>query len=116
MGMTTLLDKTDLDPEQREYVRTARASGDALMTVINDILDFSKIEAGRLEVDAHDFDLPQAIDATCDVVATVAHQKGLQLHAYVDADVPQPGQRRPWTAGADPDEPADQRDQVHRRR
>ena len=88
IGMTTLLDQTELDPEQREYVRTARASGDALMNVINDILDFSKIEAGRLEIDPHDFDLPQAIDATCDVVATAAHQKGLKLHAFIDPDLP----------------------------
>ena len=88
MGMTTLLEQTDLDPEQREYVRTARASGDALMTVINDILDFSKIEAGRLEIDPHDFDLPQAIDATCDMVSIAAHQKGLQFHVYIDPDVP----------------------------
>jgi two-component system sensor histidine kinase/response regulator len=88
MGMTTLLGQTELDPEQREYVRTARASGDALMAVINDILDFSKIEAGRLEVDAHDFDLPQAIDATCDMVAIAAHQKGLQLNTYIDPEIP----------------------------
>jgi len=89
MGMTALLDQTRLDPEQREYVRTARASGDALMTVINDILDFSKIEAGRLEVDPHDFDLPQTIDASCDVVAALAHQKKLQLHSYIDPEIPQ---------------------------
>ena len=88
MGMTALLNRTELDPEQREYVRTARASGDALMTVINDILDFSKIEAGRLEVDPHDFDLPQAIDATCDVVASAAQAKDLQIHVYIDPDVP----------------------------
>ncbi len=88
MGMTTLLDRTDLDPEQREYVRTARASGEALMSVINDILDFSKIEAGRLEVDPHDFDLPQAIDSVCDVVAAPAHKKGLQLHAFLEPDLP----------------------------
>ncbi|MGK2933368.1 MAG: response regulator [Solirubrobacterales bacterium] len=88
MGMTALLNRTELDPEQREYVRTARASGDALMTVINDILDFSKIEAGRLEVDPHDFDLPQAIDATCDVVASAAQAKDLQLHVFIETDVP----------------------------
>jgi len=88
MGMTTLLERTELDPEQGEYVRTARASGDALMTVINDILDFSKIEAGRLQIDPHDFNLPQAIDATCDVVSAQAHQKELQLHLYIDPEVP----------------------------
>ena len=33
-----------------------------LLTIINDILDFSKIEAGKLELDAVDFDLRDAVE------------------------------------------------------
>lgn len=88
MGITTILKQTELDPEQQEYLRAARASGDALLAVINDVLDFSKIEAGRLEVDPHDFELPQAIDAVCDLLVTAARQKGLRLHTHIDPGVP----------------------------
>jgi PAS domain S-box-containing protein len=88
IGMTELLLGTDLSAEQREYARTAVSSGEALLDVINDILDFSKIEAGRLELDDHDFDLREAIEDTCEMLAPQAHSRGLELLAWVDADVP----------------------------
>jgi two-component system, sensor histidine kinase and response regulator len=88
IGMTGLLLETPLDAEQREYAETARASGDALMVVINDILDFSKIEAGRLELDPRDYDLHEAIEASCDLLAVQAHAKSLELSTYIHDDVP----------------------------
>jgi two-component system, sensor histidine kinase and response regulator len=88
IGMNDLLLDTELDPEQREYATTARSSGEQLLTVINDILDLSKIEAGRLELEERDFDLREAVETTCDVVAVPAHLRGLELTVYVADDVP----------------------------
>jgi two-component system sensor histidine kinase/response regulator len=88
IGMTELLLQSDLTPEQREYARTAAGSGEALLGVINDILDFSKIEAGKLELDVHEFDLREAVEDTCEMLAAQAHGKGLELTAFVDGDVP----------------------------
>ncbi len=113
IGMTELLLGTDLSPEQREYARTAVGSGEALLDVINDILDFSKIEAGRLELDEHDFDLREAIEDTCEMLAPQAHSRGLELLAWVDDDVPGARARRPRPPAPDPHQPALQRRQVH---
>jgi two-component system sensor histidine kinase/response regulator len=88
IGMTDLLLSTDLDPQQREYAQTAAGSSEALLGVINDILDFSKIEAGKLELDHHDFDLRETVEDTCEMLATQAHGKGLELMVWIDADVP----------------------------
>jgi two-component system, sensor histidine kinase and response regulator len=88
IGMLELLSDTDLDPDQREYARTAAMSGDALLGVINDILDFSKIEAGKLELDINDFDLRAVIEDTAEVLAHQAHQKGIELTAWVADGVP----------------------------
>jgi two-component system, sensor histidine kinase and response regulator len=88
IGMTELLLQTDLEPEQREYAQTAATSGEALLGVINDILDFSKIEAGKLELDAHDFDVREAVEDVCEMLAPQAHGKGLELTAFVAGDVP----------------------------
>jgi two-component system sensor histidine kinase/response regulator len=88
IGMTELLLQTDLSPEQLEFAQTAAASGEALLGVINDILDFSKIEAGKLELDEHDFDLREAVEDTCEMLAPQAHGKALELTAFVAEDVP----------------------------
>ena len=88
IGMTELLLQTELGTEQREYARTAASSGEALLGVINDILDFSKIEAGKLELDAHEFDLREAVEDTCEMLAAQAHGKALELTAFVAEDVP----------------------------
>jgi PAS domain S-box-containing protein len=88
IGMTELLLATDLDAEQRGYAETASGSGEALLSVINDILDFSKIEAGKLELDSHDFDLRDAVEQVCEMMAPQAHGKGLELLTWIDDDVP----------------------------
>ena len=43
MGMTDLALSTELSPEQRDYLLTAKTSADQLLALLNDILDFSKI-------------------------------------------------------------------------
>ncbi|GAB4435366.1 MAG: hypothetical protein OHK0015_26130 [Chloroflexi bacterium OHK40] len=88
IGMTGLLLDTPLTPEQREYVETARRSGEALLTIINDILDFSKIEAGKLDLEELDFDLRRVIDDVLDLLAEPAQRQGLYLEARVAPDVP----------------------------
>src|SRR4051812_26177097 len=88
IGMTELLLSTDLSAQQREYALTAANSSEALLDVINDILDFSKIEAGKLELDHHDFDLREAVEDTCEMLAPQAHGKSLELMAWISDDVP----------------------------
>ena len=47
IGGTDLLLGTELTPEQTEYLRMVKSSGDSLMMIINDTLDFSSVKAGR---------------------------------------------------------------------
>jgi two-component system sensor histidine kinase/response regulator len=88
IGMTELLLSSELNSRQREYALTAANSGEALLDVINAILDFSKIEAGKLELDHHDFDLREAVEDTCEMLAPQAHGKNIELMAWIDDDVP----------------------------
>jgi signal transduction histidine kinase/DNA-binding response OmpR family regulator len=88
IGMSGLLLGTELTDEQREYAEIVRASGDALLTVINDVLDFSKIEAGRMDLEAQPFDLRESVEATLDLVAPRAAEKGLDLAYLIGDGVP----------------------------
>jgi len=88
MGMTELVLDTELDSEQREYLNMAKLSADSLLSLINDILDYSKIEAGKLEIDAIDFNLGDAVGDTMKTLGLRAHQKGLELAYDIQPDVP----------------------------
>ncbi len=88
IGMSGLLVGTPLDPEQRDYAETIRASGEALLTIINDILDFSKIEAGRIELDEAPFGLGSCLEGALDVIAPAAAAKGIELAYSIDPDLP----------------------------
>ena len=88
IGMTTLLNDTDLDEEQREHAATIRASGEHLLVIISDILDFSKIEAGKLELEERPFIVREAIEQALDLVAPSASAKRLEIAYEVSPEVP----------------------------
>jgi signal transduction histidine kinase/DNA-binding response OmpR family regulator len=88
IGMAELLLDTDLEREQREYVRMVLSSAEALLRVINDILDFSKIEAGKLEIDPTPFELRDVLADVTKPLAVRAGEKGLELVLQVVPEVP----------------------------
>ncbi|MGJ5817899.1 response regulator [Paludibaculum fermentans] len=89
IGMTELLNSSELQPEQREYVHIVKRSADSLLTLINDILDFSKIEAGKLDLDSVDFALGETIHDALQPLALRADEKGLELLCHVAPGVPE---------------------------
>ena len=88
IGMTGLLLETELNPTQREYVDTIRASGESLLTIINDILDFSKIEAGRFTLSQVTFDLRTCVEESLDILAPRAMEKKLDMVHFIHGNVP----------------------------
>ena len=88
IGMTDLALQTKLTPRQREYLRTARDSAAALMTIIDDILDVSKIEARRLTLEHVPFVARDAIEDSVRLLAPRADEKGLELSCRIAPDVP----------------------------
>ncbi len=88
VGISTLLEDTDLDETQRQYVETLKTSGKSLLTVIDDILDFSKIEVGKMELERIDFNLREILDSLLDMVNLNSKDKDLELICTVDPRTP----------------------------
>ncbi len=88
IGMTSLLFDSALTREQRDYVETIRASGDALLTIINDILDFSKIESGRLSLEHVEFQVRECVEGALDLLTPRVREKGLDLLYEIADGVP----------------------------
>ena len=89
MGMTDLALQTRLTPQQRDYMRTARESAEALLEIIDDILDVSKIEAGRLTLDRTAFQFRDTVEDAVKLLAPRAVEKGLELACRIAPDVPE---------------------------
>lgn len=89
IGMAQLLETTELDEEQADFVKTIKDSGDALLVVINDILDFSKIESGQLEIEAKSFDVEEVVIAVCKLLESQAQAKHLNLQYKFAPDLPE---------------------------
>lgn len=89
LGMLQLLTMTTLDAEQLEYVATAIASGESLLTIINDILDYAKIEAGKLQMTPKEFQIREIIKPLITSFKTAINHQKVSLLCSVAPDVPE---------------------------
>lgn len=74
-----MLMDTDLDITQQDYVRTAQASGKALVSLINEVLDQAKIESGKLELEAVRFNLRAVLDDVLSLFSGKAQDKRIEV-------------------------------------
>lgn len=88
IGMTSLLQESDLPQEHAELVDTVKMCADNLLVLINDILDLSKIEAGGLELENIRFDVRELVESAVTIVAEQAMGKGLEIGCLVGSGVP----------------------------
>lgn len=88
MGMIYLIQKTNLDEKQRNYIDKMQVSSEHLLRIINDILDFSKIEAGKFAIEKIDFKLDQVLDNLAALIGEKCSSKGISLIFDVDPKLP----------------------------
>lgn len=87
IGMTELLQNTELDEDQLEYLKSMKSSSENLMKIINAILDFSKIESGKMELEEREFSLQDVIEQ---LFQTFKHETkpGVSLFKQLDVRLP----------------------------
>jgi two-component system sensor histidine kinase/response regulator len=88
LGMLYLALKTDLAPNQRNYLDKAQGAATALLGIINDILDFSKVEAGKLDIEQTEFGLDGVLEQLKDAIGMQAEKKGIEFLIRYDVNIP----------------------------
>jgi signal transduction histidine kinase/ActR/RegA family two-component response regulator len=89
LGMLQLLQTTELDYEQDEYVDMATKSAKRLQHLLSDILDLSRIEADKLEIREEEFQFNEVMQSVEDVFTQVAKKNGNTLQVSFDQDIPE---------------------------
>jgi signal transduction histidine kinase len=88
LGMSTLLEETNLDKKQKKYLGAITNSSDHLLVVINDILDISKIQSGKFELEYLSFNLKESLKSLIEVLLFRAQERGNRIKLVIDKNCP----------------------------
>ena len=88
IGITYILENTDLDEKQRNYLNKLKSSATVLLQLINDILDLSKIESGEMKLESTKFQLDVILSDLMDMFAIKTEAKGLNFIFKISPDTP----------------------------
>ena len=80
IGMANLLNDSELDSDQREFLSMLMNSADNLLILITALLDFSRIENSELEIHKIDFNIRDLVNITIGNLSKYAEEKGLSLN------------------------------------
>ncbi|RMF15750.1 MAG: response regulator [Alphaproteobacteria bacterium] len=88
LAMASILEQTDLSPEQQRYVEAIGESGRTLMSLLTDILDISRLEAGGMELKPDVFDLEDFLHRGLNLWHAKAEESGLAFRVEAGPDLP----------------------------
>ena len=79
----------NLTPEQIEYAKVIRSSGNGLLALIDEILDLSKIEAGKMKLEYQVVSLREIAADMSGLFSPVAKEKNIDFRTDIGNDVPE---------------------------
>ncbi len=88
LGAVDLLRTTELDTRQRRLLGVIRGSGELMLGVVGDLLDVSRLEAGRLSLEPGPAVLPELLEDTLALLASIAADRGLTLELCLEEGLP----------------------------
>jgi signal transduction histidine kinase/CheY-like chemotaxis protein len=89
IGLSSLLQETELNPYQQDCLQMIVTSGDLLLTVVNDVLDYSKLESGNVEISIRPSNLQTCLDAVVHSIGQKARSKNLTVQTHYAPNVPE---------------------------
>ncbi|HSN47283.1 MAG TPA: response regulator, partial [Flavobacterium sp.] len=88
IGFTNVILKTELSPQQAEYIDAIKNSGESLILLINDILDLAKVDAGKMVFHQNPFSLTECISDIYNLLGVKCQEKNLEFTKKFDKSIP----------------------------
>jgi len=88
VGMVNLLNKTNLDHQQKQYLQALSQSSHALQDIIDDVMDFSSIEKGKVSFNQSHTNPRLLIDSLIHSLAPLSYERDIELSCYIDKSIP----------------------------
>ena len=88
MGMAQLLEATDLNDQQKEYLEELKISSENLLAIVNDILEFNFIESGGLNLEKREFSIRKQLEQIVKTKSESAKEKDVDLNLVISEKVP----------------------------
>lgn len=88
LSLVQVLNTTELDEKQRDYLQSIDRAGSILMSLIDDLLDLSRIESGKLEINPVTFKLWDFLE---DILLQAEHlfdKKDVDFNVDIYDDLP----------------------------
>ena len=89
LGFIELLQHTELDKQQREYINMINRSSKNLMLNIETLLELSQLQGGRLSLDESTFNLLPEMETQAHNFCIQGRDKGIRVLTFIDPKLPQ---------------------------
>lgn len=99
MGFLQLMDSTNLDQEQQEYMHHMKQTTKYMLNIINNVLDIAKIDAGEMTLSNRDVDLKEEFETALAPLRSLARRKNIELTTTIEENLPQKAEGDPDRLG-----------------
>jgi signal transduction histidine kinase/DNA-binding response OmpR family regulator len=88
IGMSSILETTELSAQQRGHLKTIHECGEALLDIVNDVLDYAKLDSGAIQLEQTAVDVRGLATSVREMLGPRAHEKKLSFDVVIADDVP----------------------------
>jgi signal transduction histidine kinase len=87
MGISSMLESTDLTDEQINYVKQFKNSGEVILKIVNDVILLSQLESSELSLESHLFSIKKCMIPLTDFYQMESQKKGIEFKVEIDSNI-----------------------------
>jgi len=89
IGLSSLMEESELNPLQRDSMRMIITSGDLLRAVVDDVLDYSKLETGNIQMNIKKSNIQQTLSSVVHSIEMRGLASDVAVTTYFDPLIPE---------------------------